>query len=358
MTNALLRAAIPLLLACAADAQPAPRLTPSGDPAPIPTVKLVSPTAWGGDRVRTFFGRVAARETTDLSFEVGGRLVELPIVEGQTLKEGALVAALDREPFERAVRRAELELERTERELDRATQLARANVAAEVRAEDALTARDLAEVALTDAKEALKDAALTAPFEALVAERLAPAFSNVTPGQPVARLHDMSEVRVEIDVPERLLQSVPDPGDIDFAARVPGLDEPVPLTLREFEAQTGAVGQSFQVTLALPDLGVATLIPGASLTVEATAHTGDASLSLPPSAILAEADGSAHVFVYEPGEDGTGTLARRPVELASPTGTDFVVTGIEPGTEVVGAGVHLVSDGQQVRPFTGLRVGE
>jgi multidrug efflux pump subunit AcrA (membrane-fusion protein) len=79
--------------------------------------------------------------------------------------------------------------------------LAESASGATIRTEDAETTRDLAEIALRAARAALADATLTAPFDALVAARLIPPQSIVEPGQPLIRLHDMSEVRVEIDLP-------------------------------------------------------------------------------------------------------------------------------------------------------------
>lgn len=183
-----------------------------------------------------------------------------------------MVATLDTDNFERAVARAELALSPAGRE--RAAQLAASNVASAVRAEDAKTAYELAEVALRDARAALEDATLTTPFDALVVVRLAANFSNVEPGRPILRLHDMSQVRVQIDLPERLFQAGIPPQAVDFTGEIAQLPAPVDLELIEYEAQTKTVGQSFLVTLVLPDLDIPTLIPGASMTV--TARVDDA----------------------------------------------------------------------------------
>ena len=41
--------------------------------------------------------------------------------------------------------------------------------------------------------------------------------ANVEVGQAIVRLHDMSEVRVEIDVPERLLQQIANTQQVWFS---------------------------------------------------------------------------------------------------------------------------------------------
>ena len=52
--------------------------------------KIVEVKGEASDVTRRFFGHVAAKETVDLAFQVGGQIVELPIVEGETILKGAL----------------------------------------------------------------------------------------------------------------------------------------------------------------------------------------------------------------------------------------------------------------------------
>ena len=350
-------------------AQQVGELTPSGDPAPVPAVRLIEAGRAAAPASRTFFGRVAARETVELSFEVGGRLVSFPVREGGTVPRGAELARLDLDPFERASERAALARDQAERDLERATRLAASDAASEVQAQNTRTQRDLADVELRDARAALADARLAAPFDAVVAERLAATFSNVTPGQPIVRLHDMSEVRVDIEVPERLLLQAGDPGAVRFSGILPGGGE-TPLELAEFEAQTGRVGQSFRVSLVIPAARAAGLIPGASMSVTASLGGAEAGGTvLPLSAIVPDEDGAFGVMVFHPdgpdgpddagdGEDGDGHVERRPVEVVARGGTTFEVEGLDPGTRIVEVGGHLLGDGARVRIYDGLTVEE
>ena len=68
--------------------------------APRP-VKLMTIEAGAAPISRQFFGRVRARSTVDLAFQVPGQIISFPVTEGTPVKEGALVAQLDLEPFER-----------------------------------------------------------------------------------------------------------------------------------------------------------------------------------------------------------------------------------------------------------------
>jgi HlyD family secretion protein len=68
-----------------------------------------------GDR-RRLSGTVEVREV-DLSFRVGGRLVERRVDEGQPVEAGAVVARLDPEPYRLAVQRARAEAQAAEARL-------------------------------------------------------------------------------------------------------------------------------------------------------------------------------------------------------------------------------------------------
>lgn len=330
----------------------------TGQGEPIPSVKVVRAELAPAYRSRSFFGRVRARETVDLSFEVGGGLEVLNATEGDRVARGSLLARLDQAPFERAVERAEVTLRQAIRDYERADALMQRSVASRARFEDAETARDLAAVALREARDDLEDATILAPFDGLVAERLTPNFTNVEPGRPILRLHDMSEVRVEIELPERLLTRVGGPSRVRFTTRMPDRDEAVLLRLVEFHTETDRIGQSYTITLAFPELDSAFLVPGASVTVTASLPAAQVGLVLPASAILSGADRGTAVLVLEPKDNALAVLRRQPVEVRSETGTGFLVTGLPEGAEVVAVGGHLLREGQTVRRYSQLVVEE
>jgi RND family efflux transporter MFP subunit len=57
-------------------------------------------TAGDDTRTRSFPGRVEASKNVELAFQVPGLLVQLPVKEGQTVKEGDLIAQLRQDEFE------------------------------------------------------------------------------------------------------------------------------------------------------------------------------------------------------------------------------------------------------------------
>ncbi|RYH03189.1 efflux RND transporter periplasmic adaptor subunit [Salipiger sp. IMCC34102] len=297
-----------------------------------------------------------ALQTVELAFQVGGQIDTLPVVEGDILEEGDVVASLERTGFERTLRQAEITLSQDQQDLDRFEQLSGTGVPrSEVSA--ATTRVDLSRVAVEEAEAALQDATLHAPFDALVARRMVANYTTVSAGQPVVRLHDMSQVLIDINIPEVLVGATQD-GSTTFTATFPGRNRTYPLSIQEFEAESADVGQTFRLSLRIDSDNASGILPGASAMV-LIEHQADSRqmVILPPEALVYAPDGSAQVFVFEPDAEteGAGRVTLTPVEIRLRDDAHVeLIDGPAPGTEIVAAGATMIEDGQTVRRFTGL----
>lgn len=340
--------ALALAIALPAFAQNAPEVRDALKP-----VKLMTVTHDDAEATRHFFGQVVARQTVDLAFQVGGQIVEFPIIEGAWVAKGALIARLDTELYELALDQAKVQKDQADRDVARLSQLTGTTVS-QVSLDDAITAQQLAELAVSNAEYNLKHATLVAPFDALVAARDVANFTTVSAGTQVARLHDMSEVRIEIDVPEVLFQRAGKDPNVKLSATFPSSDTAYDLEIREFNAEASTVGQTFRLTFGMPHPPGVQILPGSSVTVSATMMGNGGPIIVPASALRSEADGSVSVLLFEPGQDDLGTLRMTPVKVTPNVNGAFIVTaGLDDGDEIVATGVARLEDGQSARRFTG-----
>lgn len=320
--------------------------------APRP-VKLAQIEETEGRTTRQFFGVVTARQTVDLALQVGGQIRDFPVLEGAPVAEGALIAQLDLEPFERALDQARVQKDQADRALARINTLSAGAVSQSSR-DDATAAADLADLSVREAEYALENATLIAPFDGLVASRQVANFSTVAAGTPVVRLHDISEWRVEIDVPEVLFRTAGEDPDLILVGKFSGAAREIPLVPREFTAETNAVGQTFKITLAMQEEPGPGVLPGSSITVFARLATQAAQIVVPSSAVVIGDGGETALMIFEPGEGDAGTVRRQPIALeASEDGAFVLADAIAPGTEFVTAGAKALTDGQTVRRFQG-----
>ncbi|WP_339948197.1 efflux RND transporter periplasmic adaptor subunit [uncultured Albimonas sp.] len=362
--STLARRALALVaLAAAALAPLVPAAQEAAAPAPetLRPAKLMRLGERSAPVERVFYGRVTARATVDMAFQASGQLLRLPVEEGARVDRGALLGQLDLGPFERAERRASAELNRVRTDLNRLQNLG-SDVVPQTRIDDTSTQLELAEVQHEQALYDLEHATLTAPFDALIASRQAEVYATVSAGQPVVRLHDMSELQVEVEAPEILFRRVGGAAEVEARARIAGAPESWRLTLRELKTETGDRGQTYTVTFAFADPPPAFLLPGASVSVSARLRTPDpdAPPAAPAAALRYDAAGEPQVLVFEPDaqDPDAGVVRAAPVtvEVAS-DGALRMSEGPGRGTEIVASGASQLEDGMRVRRWTGLATG-
>ncbi|MCY4304360.1 MAG: efflux RND transporter periplasmic adaptor subunit [Aestuariivita sp.] len=315
--------------------------------------KIVSVVETSGEITRQFFGHIAAKQTVDLAFQVSGQIVNLNAIEGQTLSEGDLIAQLDQEPFELALLKARTEQLQADRTLSRLQRL-QGNSVSEVTVNDAQTNAELAAINVINAERSLKQASLVAPFTALVASRLSANFSTINAGTPIVRLHDMSELRIEIDVPEIFFQAAGENPEVDLTAKFPAIDKEFSIVPREFNAEVSSTGQTFQITLGMPPPEGHIILPGSSVTVTAILKGGTPKLIIPTSSIISTNAGSPQVMIFDATGSDKGKVRKVDVNITpSRFGKVQVLSGLIAGQEIIASGAALLADGEIVRRFSG-----
>ncbi len=299
-----------------------------------------------------FVGRVEAVQTVDMTFEVSGPLVELPVLEGQILAKGDLVAALDPTDFELAVREAQVQLQLAKQDLDRKVQVLEQRGIARSVVDDARSMYDLQRVRLDKARESLADSRLTAPFDAYVARRYVDNFVNVRSGEKIARLYDPDRLLVVANIPEYLLATVDNEQVLGIDALfefAPG--ERFPVTPYENRGEADPVAQTYEVSMALTRPAEWNILPGMTATVVARVRDREASVVsyVPTSALVGDAEETFFVWLYDP---ETQLVEKRSVTVGAPQGAGVpVLSGLSGGDMIVATGASQLQAGMRVRPL-------
>jgi len=301
---------------------------------------------------RRFTGRVDAVSTIDLSFQVPGRLVEFPAREGVLIPKGQLIAALGKHDFQLVLEQAQAQFEQAKLDVGRKRNLQRSGSLPKAMLDQAETAFKLSQVALKTAQRNLAYTRITAPFDALVSNRLIDNYTNVGAFQRIVRVHDLTELRVSINIPEQLVRLLERTEDFNAVAMFKGRPgELFPLEYREHISEAGRVAQTFEVVFGLPREKHQHILPGMTVVVMISKKSADekTQFMIPVSAVDYDAKGAARVWIFD---EKTNKVTPRSVTLGNIKKSQIIVlSGLTLGEKIVTAGAHLLSDGMPVRRF-------
>lgn len=349
MTRAL------LLLLCLAGPVLAEDASPP-ETAPRPVVSMIA--ALQDELAISYVGTVAAKVEVALGFPMIGTIAERSVSQGDTVREGEVLAQLDPEDLDASVRAAEAGVSvagaqaKSARDArDRAQVLATRGVGSQTRLDDAERALVAAEARLEQAEAALARARdnralaiLKAPWDGIVTQVYEDPGATLAAGQAVLQLSGTEDREVVIDLNEAEAAALK-PGAGFIARLVADNEVMVQATLDRIDPVAEKSTRTRRAHLLLQ-------APPDAFRLGALAHVSPetaagAAIVLPVTAIL-DVGGTASVWVVDrPG----GAVRRTPVRLGDEIGGYAIVTsGLAAGDEIVTRGIHSLQDGQIVGP--------
>ena len=215
-------------------------------------------------------GFARATRELELSFRVGGRMIERPVFVGDELGQGNLVARIDPVDFELEVSSAKGQLERAkanltaaEADLERVLRIQeqQPGAVAKTTVDRAREERDQAladikslEAAVDNAEIRLERTELHAPFAGTVVARYAEPFEDVKPKQPIVRMVDTSRIEFVVNLPESDISFIPDL--TNYRVRFDSFpDREFPAEVKEVGTEASLTTRTFQVVLILDQPG-------------------------------------------------------------------------------------------------------
>lgn len=346
-------------------------------PAPAPVVKLERVNERATGQVRSISGVVEPSDSSTLSFQVGGRVLELNANAGGTVVVGQVLGLLDRTNYQIAVDAAQSHLNsaRARRgeardDLDRKRALIDKGFVTQAAVDSSQASFEAAEasvsVATSDLERAQKDlerTVLVAPFSGTVASREVDAFVEVAAGAAIYNVQSDGDLEVRVLVPETIIREVDygQPVSISFPT-LP--NRTFGGTVSEIASRAEA-GNAFGVKVTLVELNGEDIRAGmtAKVTFNFQSYlTGRDAFLIPLSSIAIKevtAGGNGRpdpasranvpVFVFDAEEHA---VFRREVSIGDIRGNDVeVFEGLKEGDQIVTAGVAFLYDGMPVRSW-------
>lgn len=322
---------------------------------PVRPVKMIALAAADDLQTARYPAVISAGRSGDLSFQVGGLIEEVAVVDSQQVAAGDLIARLDKRDFENQAASARAQFQNAEEEYQRGVRLAEQDAIARSVLEQRLSQRDIAKAQLDSAEKALSDTELRAPFAGVIARAPVLAQQSVTAGQVIASLIAVDTLEITVDLPARVVagsQEVEDRGSFVILDAAP--DVRIPATFLEADLLADTASQTYAITFGFEPPENLVILPGMNATLElASAQrsgTDDPGrVAVPLTAIASDGD-STYVWVVD---EEAMTVSRRDVTITEGIGEYALVTeGLEFGDVIATAGSTFLAEGMLVRPWS------
>jgi RND family efflux transporter MFP subunit len=324
---------------------------------PVRPVRSVQVTGGSSAESATYTAEIRSRYETDLSFQVGGKLVRRDVDVGATVKNGQVLAQLDQtdqqlgvDAARGAVPAAQSDLDRMRSEEARYRDLLERGLTTRAQYQAQQTAVRSAEAKLSQATAELRLAqqrlgytTLRANQDGVVTDVSVEVGTVVAAGQRAFNIARPSELEAVFDVPDARIGDVRanssvviselSDGRTSWAGRV-----------REISPSADPVTRTYQVRTSIVN-PPPTLRLGMTVTVTLPRVGGAPSVVLPATALF-QKGGKPAVWIVKP--DNTVELRGVVVERYD-SERMYIADGIRTGERVVTAGVHRLAQGDKVK---------
>jgi membrane fusion protein (multidrug efflux system) len=295
-------------------------------------------------------GTVEAVQGVTVSADLPGIVEEIAFDSGRAVRSGDLLVRLDTRQEQAQLKAAEARSELARLNLDRIRGLRQKGVTSQAEYDAAAAEYDQAQASVGEIRAAIERKTIRAPFSGILGIRQVHLGQYLRSGDPVVPLQSLDPIHVNFNVPQQELSLARVGGEVrvttdgmpgrEVSGRVTAIDSIVDQATRNVQVQARLRNPSGR------------LRPGMFVEVGVLLEKGKPVVTLPASAIHYAPYGNS-VFVVEDVTGPNGQVYRgvrqKFVKLGSARGDQVaILSGVEPGEEVVSSGVFKLRNGAAV----------
>jgi membrane fusion protein (multidrug efflux system) len=296
-------------------------------------------------------GTVAAVQGVTVSADLPGIVDRIAFDSGRTVGEGDVLVQLDTRQEQAQLAAAEAQLELSRLTFDRMKGLVEHGAVSRAEFDTAAAGYKQAEARIREIRATIERKTIRAPFSGILGIREVNLGQYLTGGDPVVPLQSLNPIYVNFGIPQqdagqmRLGRAVritaDDLGSAEFRGKISALDSVVDETTRNVRVQATLVNPGGR------------LRPGMFVQTQIALGTSQSVIALPGSAISYAPYGDS-VFVVAELKDEQGRpyrgVRQQVVKLGGARGDQIaVLSGVQPGEEVVTSGVFKLRNGAAVQ---------
>ncbi len=295
--------------------------------------------------VKVFTGLVKESREVKLAFQIPGPLVNLNVNQGQFIKKGELVAALNERDYLVQLESANANFENAKLQSERYTALYEKKSTSKSVYDQIQVAYKLAKARKEAAENALNDTKIYAPFSGYVQAMYAENFEKVGAGQPIVSLLDLTNLEITVALSEN--DFFQNQLFTDFNAKFENFPN-VDFSLKLIEIERKPNGDNFFRMRLKIDTQDKQIVPGMVASVTTKLKSTNSILCKVPVESVFSKDGKSYVWTYN---ESTNRVKCREVQMKGfdSMGMITISEGILDGDLIVAAGVNSLREDQKVK---------
>ena len=303
---------------------------------------------------KDFSGIVEAVDYVKLAFRVSGQIINLPVIEGEKVKKGHLITAIDPRDIALQYAADKSAYETAAAQVERNKRLLARQAISLQEYEISLSNYQKAKSAFELSSNNMRDTKLTAPFDGSIETRLVENYQRVNSGEGIVQLVNTKKLRIKFTIPDAylyLLRSNDQKFQVEFDTY---RGQAFNAKLEEYlDISTDGTGIPVTITIDDPAFNRALydVKPGFTCSIRFSANVGpfleESMTVVPLSAIFGKSnEKKMYIWVLNGNQ-----VNRREVSVMSPTGEAqaFITKGLKAGEKVIIAGVNQLVEGETVK---------
>lgn len=316
--------------------------------------KLLKVTVANSDDFLNYPAIIESQQLSQLSFEVGGVLKELMVVEAQKVKKGEVLARLDQRDLQAKLKSAQSEYKNSDAEYKRALRLIKEDAISKSKFEQRKSKREVSRSSLDIAQKALQNAVLIAPYDGSISKVSIKKQQTVQAGKQAITILGKGGMEATINLPSSIIakskrrnKSVKDSYIIFDAAPT----KHIPILFKEVSLEADEASQTYELTFTFDSPKELIILPGMNAVVwfrDPSKQMLTNRITVPLTAIASDGD-KKYVWVVN---NESMKVSKKSVTIESDVGTQVgIVDGLKVGETIVSAGVSSLFEGMKVSPW-------
>lgn len=288
-------------------------------------------------------GTLIPFKEADITAASAGKLTSVNFELGNYVSEGSILAVVDNAGLKLSLDAAQLAKNKAEKDFTRYKTLLAGEATTEMNFQDAKLNFENAQNQIEQIQKQMSDNRIKAPVTGQIVSKLKEAGEFVSPGTVLGHIVDVNRLKVDVMVAEQDVYSLKNGAAVTVTTEIyPGVTFDGKVI---FISQSGDAVHNYQVEVMLQNRKDHPLRAGSFANVDFNRKSQEDLLLIPKSALIQSLD-KPMVYVVE-----SGKAKQVNITVGQTYGNDIaVISGLEPGQQVVTSGLVNIADGTPVKP--------